>query len=91
MQEALQNQKPLSYLVGSYVFLDAKQRPIDQELFRQKGWEHMLKRLGRDPDGNNRDFGYSNENKIIQPNEIIKTEGNIIVDAPGVWSFLCTG
>ena len=43
--------------------------------------------VGRDPDGNNRDFGYSHENKIIQPNEIIKTEGNIIVDAPGVWKF----
>jgi integrase len=46
VQEALQAQKTLSYLAGSYVFLDAKQRPIDQELFRQKAWEPMLKRLG---------------------------------------------
>ena len=27
------------------MFLDTKQRPIDQELFRQKVWEPVLKRL----------------------------------------------
>ena len=46
VQEALQDQKPLSFLVGSYVFLDDKQRPMDQELFRQKVWVPMLRRLG---------------------------------------------
>ena len=46
VQEALIAQKPISYMAGNYVFLDAKQRPIDQELFRQKVWEPLLKRLG---------------------------------------------
>ena len=31
---------------GSYVFLDPKQQPVNQELFRQKVWEPVLKRLG---------------------------------------------
>lgn len=43
--------------------------------------------VGRDPDGNNRDFGCSNENKTIQPNKIIKTEGSIIVNLSGEWKF----
>lgn len=43
--------------------------------------------VGRDPDGSNRDFGSSNENRVIQPNEIIKTEGIIIVDVSGMWKF----
>jgi integrase len=46
VQAALLAQKPLSYLAGNFVFLDAKQRPVDQELFRQKVWVPMLKRLG---------------------------------------------
>ncbi|MBI4644996.1 MAG: hypothetical protein HY743_14980 [Deltaproteobacteria bacterium] len=45
VQEALMTQKPISYMAGNYVFLDAKQRPIDQELFHQKIWEPLLKRL----------------------------------------------
>ena len=45
MQEALVSQKAISCLAGNYVFLDTKQRPIDQELFRQKVWEPVLKRL----------------------------------------------
>jgi integrase len=44
--EALTAQKALSWLLGGYVFLDDKQRPVDQELFRQKVWAPMLKRLG---------------------------------------------
>lgn len=43
--------------------------------------------LGRGPDGNNRDFGHSNENKTIQPNEKILTKGSTIVDVPGVWEL----
>ena len=43
---ALIAQKSISYLAGNYVFLDAKQRPIDQEIFRQKAWAPVLKRLG---------------------------------------------
>ncbi|MDL2124813.1 MAG: hypothetical protein LWX51_17460 [Deltaproteobacteria bacterium] len=43
--------------------------------------------IGRDPDGNNRDFGHSNEDKTIQPNETIKTERSITVDLPGEWKF----
>jgi regulator of protease activity HflC (stomatin/prohibitin superfamily) len=43
--------------------------------------------IGRGPDGNNRDFGYTNENKTIQPNEKILTKDSIIVDVPGVWEF----
>ncbi len=38
-------QKALSWLLGAYVFLDAKQQPVNQELFRQKAWEPVLKRL----------------------------------------------
>ena len=43
--------------------------------------------IGRGPDGNNRDFGHTNENKTIQPNEKILTKDSIIVDVPGVWKF----
>jgi integrase len=46
VREALLAQKAFSYLAGNFVFLDAKQRPVDQELFRQKVWVPMLKRLG---------------------------------------------
>jgi integrase len=44
--KALTAQKAISWLLGSYVFLDDKQRPVDQEIFRQKAWGPMLKRLG---------------------------------------------
>jgi integrase len=45
VREALTAQKALSWLLGGYVFLDAKQQPVNQELFRQKAWEPILKRL----------------------------------------------
>ena len=45
-REALMAQKALSWLLGGYVFLDAKQQPVNQELFRMKVWEPVLKRLG---------------------------------------------
>jgi integrase len=45
VREALTAQKALSWLLGGYVFLDAKQQPVNQELFRQKFWEPILKRL----------------------------------------------
>jgi integrase len=34
------------WLLGDYVFLDPQQRPLNQELFRMKVWEPLLKRLG---------------------------------------------
>jgi integrase len=45
-QEALTAQKASSWLLGGYVFLDGKQQPVNQELFRMKVWEPVLKRLG---------------------------------------------
>jgi len=41
----------------------------------------------RNPYRENQDFGYSNQNKTIQPQEIIKTKGYKIVDVPGTWQF----
>lgn len=41
----------------------------------------------RNPSQENQDFGYSNENKTIQPKEIIKTKAYKIVDVPGTWQF----
>jgi hypothetical protein len=46
VREALLAQKALSWLLGGYVFLDGKQQPVNQELFRMKVWEPLLKRLG---------------------------------------------
>lgn len=46
VRQALQEQKALSSLVGDYVFLDEHQRPLDQDFFRKKVWEPVLKRLG---------------------------------------------
>jgi integrase len=46
VREALLAQKALSWLLGGFVFLDAKQQPVHQELFRMKVWEPMLKRAG---------------------------------------------
>src|SRR5208337_1144835 len=46
VREALTAQKPSSWLLGDYVFLDGKQQPVNQELFRMKVWEPVLKRLG---------------------------------------------
>ncbi len=46
VRQALTAQKALSSLVGDYVFLDEAQRPVNQELFRMKVWEPVLKRLG---------------------------------------------
>jgi|LGOV01.1.fsa_nt_gb hypothetical protein len=43
--------------------------------------------VGRDPDGNNKDFAHSNEEKIIQPSERIETKDSIIVNVPGEWRF----
>ncbi len=45
-QEALMAQKALSWMLGNYVFVDSQQRPVNQELFRMKVWEPMMKRLG---------------------------------------------
>jgi integrase len=45
VREALTAQKAMSWLLGGYVFVDAKQQPVNQELFRQKAWEPVLKRL----------------------------------------------
>jgi len=45
-RRALLVQKAISWLVGDLGFLDDKQRPIHQELFRRKVWAPMLKRLG---------------------------------------------
>ncbi len=39
-------QKALSWLLGDYVFVGSKQKPVDQEIFRMKLWEPVLKRLG---------------------------------------------
>ncbi len=46
VREALTAQKASSWLLGDYVFLDGKQQPVNQELFRMKVWEPVLKRLG---------------------------------------------
>ncbi len=46
VHEALAAQKALSWLLGDYVFLGSKQKPVDQEIFRMKVWEPVLKRLG---------------------------------------------
>jgi len=46
VERALTSQKALSWLIGDLVFLDTQQRPVDQELFRQKVWVPMLRRLG---------------------------------------------
>jgi len=46
VREALTDQKALSWLLGDYVFLGAKQQPLEQELFRMKAWEPVLKRIG---------------------------------------------
>ncbi len=46
VREALIAQKGSRWLLGGYVFLDAKQQPVNQELFRMKAWEPVLKRLG---------------------------------------------
>ncbi|MFI5331022.1 MAG: site-specific integrase [Desulfobaccales bacterium] len=46
VHEALVAQKALSWLLGDYVFLGGKQKPVNQELFRMKAWEPLLKRVG---------------------------------------------
>ena len=46
VREALTAQKASSWLLGGYVFLDGKQQPVNQELFRMKAWEPVLKRVG---------------------------------------------
>jgi integrase len=46
VHEALVAQKALSWLLGDYVFVGSKQKPVDQELFRMKVWGPVLKRLG---------------------------------------------
>ena len=46
VREALAAQKALSWLLGDYVFLDSQQKPVDQDLFRMKVWEPLLRRLG---------------------------------------------
>jgi integrase len=46
VRQALMDQKALSWLLGGFVFLDANQQPVHQELFRMKVWEPLLRRLG---------------------------------------------
>ncbi len=46
VRQALTAQKSVSWIVGNYVFWDEAQRPINQELFRMKVREPVLKRLG---------------------------------------------
>jgi integrase len=46
VREALVAQKAISWLLGSYVFVDVKQQPVNQEIFRMKVWEPVLKRSG---------------------------------------------
>ena len=46
VREALIAQKASSWLLGGLVFLDGKQQPVNQELFRMKAWEPILKRVG---------------------------------------------
>jgi integrase len=46
VKEALVAQKAVSWLLGGYVFLDGRQQPVNQELFRMKVWEPVLQRLG---------------------------------------------
>jgi hypothetical protein len=42
--------------------------------------------VGRDPEGGNRDFGHSNEGRLVRPAERVETTGVILLDAPGVWT-----
>ena len=44
-REALAAQKALSWLLGGYVFLDGKQQPVNQELFRHEGLGAGIKAL----------------------------------------------
>jgi integrase len=46
VREGLTTQKATSWLLGGHVFLDGKQQPVNQELFRMKVWQPVLKRLG---------------------------------------------
>jgi integrase len=46
VRQARMEQKALSWLMGGFVFLDGKQPPVHQALFRMKFWEPLLKRLG---------------------------------------------
>ena len=46
VRQALMEQKAISWLLGGFVFLDAKQQPVHQELFRLKVWEPLLRRVG---------------------------------------------
>jgi len=46
VRQALTEQKALSWLLGGFVFLDGKQQPVHQELFRMKVWEPLLRRIG---------------------------------------------
>jgi integrase len=46
VKEALVAQKAVSWLLGNYVFMGEDQRPVNQEHFRMKVWEPVLKRLG---------------------------------------------
>jgi integrase len=46
VRQALMEQKAMSWLLGGFVFLDAKQQPVHHELFRMKVWEPLLRRLG---------------------------------------------
>lgn len=53
VRQALLEQKALTWFLGGYVFLDANQKPVHQEFFRQKVWEPLLRRIGvryRPPD-----------------------------------------
>lgn len=40
-----------------------------------------------DPSEQNRDFGFSNKNKLLMPQEVIKTKGSVIVSVPGTWEL----
>jgi len=44
VRQALMEQKAISWLLGGFVFLDAKKKPVHQELFRMKVWEPLLRR-----------------------------------------------
>jgi integrase len=46
VEEALTDQKAVSWLVGDLVFVDGKQKPLSPELFRLKVWEPLLRRVG---------------------------------------------
>ncbi len=43
--------------------------------------------VARNPFGENKDFGSSNQGKTIQPHEKINTKASIIVDNKGIWEF----